>query len=132
MEMFSTRFVIMKEKLVKEITDAINYRKFHARKDLNKSKGLIWTAIISSFLTAFTAFLENYKWVTAILGALSGVLISIEKYFPYAKRSTFNQRYRIELEKLLLELEDHEPKVIAKQFLELQDKKEKEWQESGL
>ena len=58
---------------------------------------------------------------------LSGIIVLIYKRFSYTKRSTWNELYRIDLQRLLTELQVAETLMVAEKYTALQEKKEREW-----
>ena len=120
-----------KEKLTNDIMANIEDRKKFAKRDFKTSEILLTISIVSSFMAATLATLsQNYnvdKNLIAILGGLSGIIILYYQWFSYTKRSTWNALYRIDLQRLLNELEVAEPLIVAEKYTALQEKKEREW-----
>ncbi len=116
-----------KEKLTNDILANIAARKKLAKRDYNASEILLTIAILSSFLTAILAVNDNVdKFIIATLGGLSGLLIVIDKRFSYAKRSTWNELYCMDLQRLISELEFAEPLMVEEKYTALEEKKERE------
>ena len=120
-----------KEKLTNDILANIADREKLAKRDFKTSETLLLISIVSSLVTATLATLsQNHtidKNLIAILGGLSGIIILYYKRFSFTKRSTWNELYRIDLQRLLNELEVAEPLIVAEKYTALQEKKEKEW-----
>ncbi|MDQ2753601.1 MAG: hypothetical protein M3R72_11325 [Bacteroidota bacterium] len=117
-----------KEKLANNILANITDRKKFARKDSMTSETLLLLAVLSSFSTAILAVNDNVdKFIIAILGGFSGIIVIIYQRFSYAKKSTWNELYRIDLQRLLNELEIAEPFMALEKYTALQEKKKKEW-----
>jgi len=115
-------------KLKSDILANIADRKKFAKRDSMASETLLLISILSSFMTATLAVNDNVdKSLIAALGGLSGLIVIIYKRFSYAKRSTWNELYRIDLQRLLHELEVAEPLIVAEKYAALQETKSKEW-----
>lgn len=117
-----------KEKLTTDILANIADRKKLAKRDSMKSEILLLIAILSSFMTATLATIDNVdRSLIAVLGGLSGIIIVITKNISYAKKSIWNELYRCDLQRLLNELEVAEPLMVSEKYRALQEKKKREW-----
>src|SRR4051812_43717561 len=101
-------FFVTKEKLANHILTTIADRKKWAKRDFKISETLLTISIVGCYITAILATLAvNYnidKNVIAILSGLSGSSVVIYKRLSYARRSTWNELYLIDLQRLLTEL----------------------------
>jgi hypothetical protein len=117
-----------KEKLTNDILTHIADRKKVARRDFKTSETLLLISVVISFTTAALAVNNNIdRSVIATLSGLPGIIVVNYIRFSYARRSTWNELYRIDLQRLLKELEVAEPLIVAEKYTALKEKKDREW-----
>src|SRR5688572_3345509 len=99
----------MPQALESDLRKGVVYHLWWGRFDFLVSQLILWTGIVSSFLSALVAAgtVEfETKWLGPAIAALPGALILIDRSFKYGARSAWHSMYRVRLRGLILQLRD--------------------------
>ncbi|CAG5072897.1 hypothetical protein DYBT9623_04435 [Dyadobacter sp. CECT 9623] len=84
-----------------EIAAEINKRKKWINIDFKLAHWFVWISLIASFtsaiLTVADPFKEEYRWITAVIAGLPGLVVSIDKIFDFKSRAVWGIFYEIDL-----------------------------------
>ena len=111
--------IALKTQLLDEIAERIKADQKWGRVDFICAQLFIWLTILASFLTAILAAADEAPaWLIAILAAVPGTAIVVEKSFSFSKRARWHWEMVAALEELQrkLKYQNSSVKEIARQL----------------
>ena len=118
--------------LQQEIADKVKVNLFWAAFDFAFGEILLWTALLSSIVSAAIVTLEVNqipRWALAILSGLLPFVLLTERVFRFTERCQWHQTYVTELQQLSHQIRDQglDPPTVSKALDELNIRKQKEF-----
>jgi hypothetical protein len=118
--------------LQKEIAGRIQVNLFWAAFDFAFGEILLWTALLSSIVSAALVTFEGNRiprWVLAVLSGLLPFVLLTERVFRFTERCQWHQTYVTELQQLCHEMRDQgvDLQTVSKALDELNIRKQKEF-----
>jgi hypothetical protein len=118
--------------LQQEIADKIKVNLFWAAFDFAFGEILLWTALLSSIVSAALVTLEVNRiprWALAVLSGLLPFVLLTERVFRFTERCQWHQTYVTELQQLSHQIRDQglDPPTVSKALDELNIRKQKEF-----
>lgn len=98
----------MAEDLEAEITEALAEHARWQSHDFVFAQVLLWLGITASAISALYAagVVDMWKWLGAVIAAIPGVVIVVDKTFKYSARSSWHAMYGASLRALKRDLRD--------------------------
>lgn len=91
------------QELLSEINKKIKHRRKNERLDASWAHIFLWASILASFASTIiiaAGSLQINKIIVAIIAAVPGVVIAIDKTFDFKGRAVWGAMFRIELQSL--------------------------------
>jgi len=124
--------VIDSKALLQEIADKIRVNVFWAVFDFAFGEILLWTALLSSIVSAALVTLDANRiprWALAVLAGLLPFVLLTERVFRFTERCQWHQTYVTELQQLFHQIRDQalDLKTVSKSLDDLNIRKQKEF-----
>lgn len=97
---------LLRTLLLAEVDEQIARREKFETRDFMTTEYLSWSSIILGAASPVSAAFGAGKPLIAILGAMSGLLVAIDKAFTFSKRSNWNAQYKLALKSIRYRLTD--------------------------